>query len=64
MRGFNPFRSYMATSRSKEQRERLQFYIWSIGSLGGTYIFLEEYGPTLANRCRTAKRCVLGLMGK
>jgi len=64
MRGFNIFRSYQAISRSRELRERFQFHILTIGSLGGTYVFFEEYGSCLAKRCEAAKRSVLGLMGK
>lgn len=64
MRGFNIFRSYQTISRSRELRERFQFHILTIGSLGGTYVFFEEYGSCLAKRCGAAKRSVLGLMGK
>jgi hypothetical protein len=64
MRGFNIFRFYQTVSRSKELRGRYQFYVMTIDSCGGSYIFLEEYGSRLAGRFRTAKRGVLGLMGK
>jgi hypothetical protein len=64
MRGFNIFRSYKTISRSRELRESFQFHILTIGSLGGTFSFFEEYGSCLAKRCGAAKRSVLGLMGK
>ena len=64
MRGFNLFRSYLTISRTKELRDRTKFHVMTISTLGGLYAFYETYGTRLAERYGTAKRSVLGLMGK
>lgn len=65
MWGFNLFRSHQTVSRSQELRDRTRFHFFIIGSLVGAYVFLEHrYGAQLAERYGTAKRSVLGLMGK